>query len=285
MRTWKCPVCGHATEISYDWLAQNGGPVCGQCDCDMELVPVPQAGDEAVAHPARDNTELPVNGQSLRDLLAKAEEAGMNASDLDGLVHELAGSVAADLNNSGMEDQLRYLVKEMGSEAVKKELDRLARTKAGPDRDDEDDKPEDVSCANCGRTDLPLHTNGQCAECGPNGENAPRIAAECHSDDRLYSAGFNAVPWFQRAKDSDILDLAAVDWGDEYAADEIGMFMATFVPDVERMFDYIERYNQAHKEHIGWVCTVNKDDVLQWLESHRPQLHQQVLAIEQRISG
>jgi hypothetical protein len=38
-RTWKCPECGHTEAISYDWLAEHGGPVCGECDCDMELQP------------------------------------------------------------------------------------------------------------------------------------------------------------------------------------------------------------------------------------------------------
>ena len=46
MRTWKCPDCGHTETISYDWLAQHGGPVCQQCDCDMELEPE-SAGNEA----------------------------------------------------------------------------------------------------------------------------------------------------------------------------------------------------------------------------------------------
>ena len=29
IRTWKCPDCGETTEISYDWLAEHGGPICG----------------------------------------------------------------------------------------------------------------------------------------------------------------------------------------------------------------------------------------------------------------
>jgi hypothetical protein len=37
VRTWKCPDCGATTEVSYNWLAEHGGPVCEQCDCDMEL--------------------------------------------------------------------------------------------------------------------------------------------------------------------------------------------------------------------------------------------------------
>ena len=42
VRTWKCPDCGETTEISYDWLAEHGGPVCEACDCDMELQPESQ---------------------------------------------------------------------------------------------------------------------------------------------------------------------------------------------------------------------------------------------------
>lgn len=42
MRTWKCPECGRTEEISYDWLAEHGGPVCGKCDCDMELMSEPE---------------------------------------------------------------------------------------------------------------------------------------------------------------------------------------------------------------------------------------------------
>jgi hypothetical protein len=151
--------------------------------------------------------------------------------------------------------------------------------------DGHDGEPGSLGCVNCGRTDLPLHVNRQCAECGPDEKQAPRIRAECHSDDRIYSAQFDALPWFQQATDGDILNLAEEGWGDGYAADEVGMFITDTVADVQKMFDYLEHYNQPGVRHIGWVCTVNKDDVLQWLESHRPQLQRQVLAIEERISG
>jgi hypothetical protein len=46
IRTWKCPDCGKAAEISYDWLAEHGGPVCEKCDCDMQLQPVTCKGAE-----------------------------------------------------------------------------------------------------------------------------------------------------------------------------------------------------------------------------------------------
>ena len=43
-RTWKCADCGTTTAIDYDWLAANGGPICGKCDSDMELQP--EAADD-----------------------------------------------------------------------------------------------------------------------------------------------------------------------------------------------------------------------------------------------
>jgi hypothetical protein len=42
------------------------------------------------------------------------------------------------------------------------------------------------------------------------------------------------------------------------------------------MFDYVERYNEARQEPMGWVCMVNKADVLKWLEAHRPLLYERV---------
>ncbi len=64
--------------------------------------------------------------QAIDALLAKAETAGLKAEDLDESVHELAASIAADVNNEGMDGQIRYLVEQMGVQAATKELDRLA---------------------------------------------------------------------------------------------------------------------------------------------------------------
>lgn len=40
VRTWKCPECETTVQVSQDWLADHGDPVCSTCDCDMELQPV-----------------------------------------------------------------------------------------------------------------------------------------------------------------------------------------------------------------------------------------------------
>ena len=107
MRTWKVPDCGKTMEISYEWLAEHGGPVCGDCDCDMELQPE----SEATAVVER--------------LVDKAEAAGLNPEDLDELVHDLTASVAADVNNGGLEDQIRYLVDGIGAQHTERQLDEL----------------------------------------------------------------------------------------------------------------------------------------------------------------
>ena len=69
MRTWKCPECGHTEEISYDWLAEHGGPVCPHCDCDLELVP-----DASLANPDR---------PSIDRLVKQAEATGIDSAKLD----------------------------------------------------------------------------------------------------------------------------------------------------------------------------------------------------------
>jgi hypothetical protein len=129
-RTWKCPDCGQSVNVDYDWIAEHGMPVCEKCDCDMELQPA--AGDDglliAAARPAEPTTaaitpKRGVTEEQIQRLVAKAEAAGLQAEDLDELVHELASSIAADINNDGMDAQLRYLAEEMGLPAAEKQLD------------------------------------------------------------------------------------------------------------------------------------------------------------------
>ena len=58
-------------------------------------------------------------------LVEKADSAGLKPEDLDELVHELASSIAADINNGGLEEQVKYLAQEMGAEQVERQLDEL----------------------------------------------------------------------------------------------------------------------------------------------------------------
>ena len=80
------------------------------CDCDMELQP-----------------EVADDGRSadVERLTNKADAAGLQPEDLDESVHDLAASVAADVNNSGLTDQLRYLVDGLGAQHTEQQLDEL----------------------------------------------------------------------------------------------------------------------------------------------------------------
>ena len=49
-------------------------------------------------------------------LVKKADDAGLKPEELDELVHELTASVAADVNNGGLEDQIACLVDGIGAE-------------------------------------------------------------------------------------------------------------------------------------------------------------------------
>jgi hypothetical protein len=109
-RTWKCPDCGKTTEIGYDWLAKHGGPACEHCTRGMELQPEIAADEHSVV---------------VERLVNKADTAGLAAEDLDEVVHELAASVAADVNNGGLEDQIRYLVDGLGAEHTERQIDEL----------------------------------------------------------------------------------------------------------------------------------------------------------------
>jgi hypothetical protein len=64
-------------------------------------------------------------------LASKAASAGLRPEDLDEAVHELASSAAADVNNGGLEDQVRYLVEGLGAEHAERQLDELIQEHKG----------------------------------------------------------------------------------------------------------------------------------------------------------
>ena len=58
-------------------------------------------------------------------LANKVDKAGLQPEDLDEMVHELASSIASDTNNGGVEEQVKYLVKEMGAQHTERQIDEL----------------------------------------------------------------------------------------------------------------------------------------------------------------
>ena len=109
-RTWKCSDCGTTTEVSYDWLAEHGGPVCEKCDCDMELQPEATADDRAAI---------------VDRLTNKADAAGLQPEDIDESSTSLRPALPPMSTTVGIEDQLRYLVDGIGAKHTERQLDEL----------------------------------------------------------------------------------------------------------------------------------------------------------------
>ena len=116
MRTWKCPNCGHSVEISQNGLNDHDNPVVAQGDSAPDLLPVDRA-DTSGRDAAMDR------------LVGKAQAADLSPEDLDETVHELAASIAADINNGGLDAQIGYLVEQMGIQGTQQQLDRLIEEK------------------------------------------------------------------------------------------------------------------------------------------------------------
>ncbi len=58
-------------------------------------------------------------------LVEKAASAGLQPEDMDEMVHELASSFAADANNGGLDEQVKYLVEGLGAEHTERQIDEL----------------------------------------------------------------------------------------------------------------------------------------------------------------
>ncbi|HVX09966.1 MAG TPA: hypothetical protein VHC22_02075 [Pirellulales bacterium] len=69
------------------------------------------------------------DAQSADDLVKAAERLGLDAEQLDELVHEQYGQIAAAINNEGLEAQLGFLAGRLGAKAVEDELRDLAKTR------------------------------------------------------------------------------------------------------------------------------------------------------------
>jgi hypothetical protein len=71
------------------------------------------------------------------DLAALAEAKGVDAAELDDLVHDVKGQEAAAINNDGLDSQIAYLIGALGVEAVKEHLNTMGTTDADPAQPEE----------------------------------------------------------------------------------------------------------------------------------------------------
>jgi hypothetical protein len=98
-----------------------------------------------------------------------------------------------------------------------------------------------------------------------------KIGAATNSDDHHVEVHFDAAPWFQKASDREILELAQCEWGGDYPADYVAQYMADHHAELKRMFDYISVAG-TRRDPVGFECWIDADDARTWLNRHRPHL-------------
>lgn len=96
----------------------------------------------------------------------------------------------------------------------------------------------------------------------------PAVSAEAHSDDRVYSAKFDAAPWFAQASVEEITNLYDIKWRGDYAADAVAHFFDDKNQDVSDLFKYIGK-TQGTSRACGFECSVEGDEAMAWLKRHR----------------
>lgn len=107
------------------------------------------------------------------------------------------------------------------------------------------------------------------------------IAASVHSDDHVIRAEFNAAPWFAKACDEEIFELAAVDFCNDYPADNVAQhfYDQAGYEEVTRLFDYLgDHPRKMTNDAVGFECEVDKYQAFAWIKEHRPDLFE--MAVE-----
>jgi hypothetical protein len=110
------------------------------------------------------------------------------------------------------------------------------------------------------------------------------IAAEIHSDDSVAATTFDALQWFRSALDQEIADLAAIEWGGDYAADHVAIALDHENIDIHRVFDYLAARNRANPgDPIGFEVHIKEEDALEWLKENRPELHDRISGADKEL--
>lgn len=94
------------------------------------------------------------------------------------------------------------------------------------------------------------------------------VRAEAHSDDHVLECHFFAESWFIGASDEEIIQLSDEGWGMCEEADGLARQLGG-LPDMARLFDYLQLRNAGIADPVGFECSVNEQDALNWLHRNR----------------
>lgn len=97
-------------KITPEAAASEAAPVSAAAPA----LPGAAAGRPAASGESARNALFDSSAQQLEDLLAHARQVGTRSGDLDEIVHEVVSWRAAEINNGGLEAQLRCLFEAIG---------------------------------------------------------------------------------------------------------------------------------------------------------------------------
>ena len=103
-----------------------------------------------------------------------------------------------------------------------------------------------------------------------------RIEAEVHDDDHRMSVNFDAGAWFSQASDQEIIDLHETEWRGDEAADVVALFFEDKNEEIGALMVFC-RSTQGTHHPVGFECSVNEDDAMDWLKHNRPGLWARLL--------
>lgn len=100
------------------------------------------------------------------------------------------------------------------------------------------------------------------------------IRAEVHDDEFRTSAKFDATSWFEQASDSEIIELASIDWSNNTATDTVAEFYEGHnVGSPDTVDDVFKAVNVLD---TGFEVSVESADAIAWIQEKRPHLMNQI---------
>lgn len=101
------------------------------------------------------------------------------------------------------------------------------------------------------------------------------IQAECHSDDFITKAEFDATTWFEQASDGEIEALAGCGWRGDYPADDVARYFEE--TETREVFDYVAMNpKMLNGDPVGFECSVDEAAAMAWLKEHRPEVCERI---------
>lgn len=107
------------------------------------------------------------------------------------------------------------------------------------------------------------------------------VLVEMHSDDFHVQVHADARPWLAQASDKDLSELSEIDYGGDYAADEIYHFLeSTGDEDARKLADYLSTGPTMAGDTVGFEVHAEGDEIKAWLQEYRPAAWAALIAHE-----